>query len=139
MTEDIRQKNIFDVLQSSARTSIDMQRMCKKLLSLLSEKEYFYALSFEQQMILVQTIIGAESANNKFMIDFFKANSRSPESMMKALEKLLIVDPGSKVALETDSSQSTEVIPTKRVKQLRTTLLEELDRRTGIEREVKDV
>ena len=138
MTDINQNKNILDVLYGSAKTSLDMQRMHKKVLGILTSRAYIETLEFEQAMMLIQTIAGVEGTSNKFMIDFFKANNKSPEAMAKILEKLLDAANDDATAPAIAQHANTSLITSNRVRAIKAAALKELDARRGIKRGLDD-
>lgn len=135
--EGIRKKNAIDVLQSNARTSVDMQKILKSISKMAMSADYFYSLTFEQQMILIQTLTGVKVSSERFIIDFFKATSKSPESLVNVIENMFVA---CNDAEQTPMLAATPgAVPTARVNALKSELLAELDKRNGIVRGVDDV
>ena len=138
MTDINQNKNILDVLYGSAKTSLDTQRMQKKVLGILTSRAYIETLEFEQAMMLIQTIAGVQGTSNKFMIDFFKANNKSPEAMAKILDKLLdAVNDGTETPALTQVA-GTSLVTSNRMRAIKAAALKELDARRGIKRGVDE-
>lgn len=129
-------KNILDMVYGSAKTSAEIQKVKRKIISIFTSRAYLESLTHEQAMDLLQNICGCEAVSNKFVIDFYKVNSKN-DSIGHVLEKLL--ESAKEVddvdLIETDTVDAVKQ-KQKQVKLIRARLTEELDRRRDIKRDV---